>query len=221
MKNLITLLSSLFLTIASYCQVGYLGTEFSCEAISEASYNFTFQSYFSIGAGANCPGFTYDILTENDTLHIRAFYNVTGSFFQLGCGRTDTVIYDQIFPVGINYVKLSTNIPTIIGEPPYTPITYYDLAVHICDVASLSTSSFLQSKITFAISPNPTADYFSVIDKLDFNKINIINNLGQSVKRFDKSKDGNYNVSDLPSGIYHLSYWENNRKIGQVKMMKQ
>ncbi len=213
MKYFTTIILLIIFSYNTNAQGGYIETVFFCEKVDTDEYNFGFSTAFTIGSGGP-PAFSYDIITQNDTLNIRAFYNMVGVFAQFYSFRYDVVAYNQPFPAGINYIKMSSNLSTSTG-------VLYDVSNHICDVATLSSISFNQAQAALAISPNPTSNQFSISDKVNFDKITIVNNLGQIVKRVDKSKDGNYDVSDLPSGIYYLSYSENSRKIGQVKMVKQ
>lgn len=200
------------------CQNGLSSTNFICEKVNDNLYNFTFNTTFHLGNLVPPPVYETSVIVVGDTLDVELIYDVRGVFSPfLGSYSSTTISYGSI-PSNVAHIKLSVG--AISGLIPKTYIND-DIFVHYCDDLLLSTENFEDFKNGLAIYPNPTSDYFTVSDKVTFSRINIYNNLGQIVKRFEKSKDGNYDVSDLSGGIYYLNYLEENRKVGQVKMVKR
>jgi hypothetical protein len=71
------------------------------------------------------------------------------------------------------------------------------------------------------IYPNPTADFFNINTNVAGSYAEIINQFGQQVKRVQFGDDTGVNISDLPAGIYVISFTEEvtGRRINQ-KLIK-
>lgn len=199
-----------------------LGSNFTCQKVNDNQYSFLFHTFFSMGADTSCPPFVnYDFSIENDTLNVKGYYDIRGAWPQMGCDRNDNVFYNSSLPETINYIKVSTNVISYNNIPPYIPemMTYNDVYFQVFTVSSLSNSVFGTSN--FFVYPNPTTGSINISSELDFQKIFIINSLGQTIKSFNKNQFGNYKLEDIPDGFYYLLYYDvDNKRIGQTKIIK-
>lgn len=221
MKN-IKLLICFFLLGESIMAQCNIGANFSYLKISDNEYDFTFNTLFGCGSPGNCPPFVNHTFTIiGDTLFVKAYYDTTGIWAAMGCVRANTVIYNNSLPLNVTYIKMSTNEITYNNTPPYEPpiITVEDVYYHIFDL-NLSNNSF--NNESFLVYPNPTQGSVSISNAIDFEKIAVINNLGQIALRLDKNKSGNYDLKNIQNGLYFLVYYNsNNEKIGVTKLIKQ
>ncbi len=91
----------------------------------------------------------------------------------------------------------------------------------IPDEEQVSTSEALNTSLQFAAYPNPAAEQLTVEYYLPANErvqLQLMNNLGQSVYTYDAEETGGVrqhlvNTSDLPGGIYHLSFNANGEQL--------
>lgn len=201
-----------------------LGTVYNCQKVADNEYRFIFNTSFSIGFGQTCPPFINHTITILDnTLQVKAYYDVTGSWPQSGCDRYDTIIYNNTIPSNINYIEMSTNAIGYNITPPYTPTTqsYENVYSQVFNLSALSNVSFENDINNIVVYPNPNQGSFSITNNCDFQKIVIVNNLGQIVKNFEKSKSGNYDFIDIQGGIYYLVFYDiNNKRIKSSKILK-
>jgi hypothetical protein len=223
MKKIIIIICFFFIGEAITAQTSIIGTNFTYQQISENEYNFTFHTFFSCGAGSTCPPFVnYTVTIIGDTLYVKAYYDTTGIWPAMGCGRTDTVIYNNSLPQNVTYIKMSTNAITYNNTPPYDPptMTIEDLYFHIFDL-NLSNNNF-NTKNKYNLYPNPTQGYIFISNDIDFEKIAVINNLGQIIVRLNKNNSGNYDFKDIPDGLYNIVFYDKtNKKIGDTKILKR
>ena len=199
-----------------------LGSNFTCQKVNDNQYSFLFHTFFSMGSENICPPFVnYTFSIENDTLNVKAYYDIRGAWPQMGCDRYDTVIYNNSLPETINHIKVSTNVIGSNFIPPYIPdyITYNNVYSQIFNVSSLSSARFDTNNLS--VYPNPTKGYINISSELDFQKIALINSFGQTIKSFNKNQFGNYKLEDIPDGFYYLLYYDvDNKRIGQTKIIK-
>jgi len=72
------------------------------------------------------------------------------------------------------------------------------------------------------VSPNPATDYFVVSGTTSFRKIQVYNIIGKEVKTFTASTDNEYDIENLPAGIYILRFLDNsNQLIKAIKLYKR
>ncbi len=71
---------------------------------------------------------------------------------------------------------------------------------------------------TFAVYPNPVADYLNI--SMDFDRIRIVNTLGQIVWTSENSTK-RVNLGMIPEGIYFIGIFKDNRSIGYSKIIKE
>jgi hypothetical protein len=227
MKKIILIISfSLLgnLIVAQNITGTVLGTDFSCQKVSNNEYSFTFHTSFNVGFGQTCPPFTNHTITiVGNTLEVKGYYDTTGVWPQSGCDRYDTVIYNNTIPSGISYIEMSTNAIGYNNTPPYSPatLTFENVYSQTFNVTSLSNSNFNNEDDNIVAYPNPTQGNITISNNFDFQKISIIDNLGQIVKNFEKSKSGNYDLKDIQDGLYYIVFYDiNTKKIGETKILK-
>ena len=84
---------------------------------------------------------------------------------------------------------------------------------------SLQSSGFNDKN--FTVYPNPTQGLISVSNDINYEAIEVVNHLGQLVKRFDRNKSGNYDLNKITNGLYYLVYYNaTNEKVGTTKLIK-
>ena len=74
-------------------------------------------------------------------------------------------------------------------------------------------------EVEIKVAPNPAIDYFTVTSNVSYNKIILYNLIGKAVKSYYPEVDSNYNLSDLPGGIYILRFLDNNNQV--IKTIKK
>jgi len=88
--------------------------------------------------------------------------------------------------------------------------------------AAFSISNISQDDIDIKVSPNPANDYFNVTSNINFNRIQLYNIIGKPLKTYRPSVDNNYQLNDIPGGIYILRFMDgNNQVIKTVKLYKK
>ncbi len=84
---------------------------------------------------------------------------------------------------------------------------------------SLQSSGFNDKN--FTVYPNPTQGLIAVSNDINYEAIEVVNHLGQLVKRFDRNKSGNYDLNSITNGLYYLVYYNaTNEKVGTTKLIK-
>ena len=86
----------------------------------------------------------------------------------------------------------------------------------------LESSAPVQDEIDIKVSPNPAIDYFNVTSNINFNRIQLYNIIGKPLKTYRPSADNNYQLSDIPGGLYILRFMDaNNQVIKTIKLYKK
>ena len=73
---------------------------------------------------------------------------------------------------------------------------------------SLSIPSITQSGAALSspkqayLYPNPAAEFFSVANETEVERISVINLLGKTIREFEPAANGKYAVAELPRGMY-------------------
>jgi hypothetical protein len=96
----------------------------------------------------------------------------------------------------------------------FTANVYGQLSSSMNDgtVFSQPTAFAKQTKIT--IYPNPATSFISVDNDTHIKQINVFNLVGRKLKTFqDIEKDEQYDVTDLPSGMYLIQVLDSSNKI--------
>lgn len=132
--------------------------------------------------------------------------------FELEAGES----FDLIFHVLPNGTPGEGNFELVFAltSAPDTPI---DTAVFNTSV-NLTTSAFDLKKSDIRVFPNPTTSYFELTDVNGVDRIKIYNVLGREVRTYRAYTGQQYNVADLPDGLYLVSLM-NDRK-GIVKTVR-
>ncbi len=116
--------------------------------------------------------------------------------FELTAGETGTInVYG--YPGGIEgRAKVELTL-TDSADPNNTVSATYDVRSE-----GVVTSTNNISKSDIKIYPNPTAQYISTMDGSDVDQLIVYNIVGRPVKKFKANNDNQYDVSQLPIGIY-------------------
>ncbi len=67
------------------------------------------------------------------------------------------------------------------------------------------------------VFPNPTKDYFNLTTTEVFSSISLRNILGQEIINYSYSMDGQYNISNMPAGLYFIQLQDEVR--GTLKLL--
>lgn len=85
-----------------------------------------------------------------------------------------------------------------LNDPADTLIATYNFTVTGSPIVSISEVELEALKIY----PNPASDYFRLTETQEIQQLIVYNVLGRQVKIFDVSSDQNYDISNLPNGVY-------------------
>lgn len=132
--------------------------------------------------------------------------------FKLRAGES----FDLIFHVLPNGTPGEGNFELVfaLAEAPDTPI---DTAIFNTTV-NLTTSAFDLKNKDIRVFPNPATSYFELTDVNGVDQIKVYNMLGREVRSYRAYTRQQYNVADLPDGLYLISLM-NDRK-GIVKTVR-
>ncbi len=90
--------------------------------------------------------------------------------------------------------------------------------VSIAVESTLQTRSF--DEISFSVFPNPTFNEITIDSQLDYNSINIKDNLGRTVLNYDKDISHEYQLRALPKGYYLLEIKFNDFSNAVIRIIK-
>lgn len=195
-----------------------LSTNFEYYSPNLNEHLFTFTTNFF---EANPQNNTHSIEIIGDTLFVKMYYNIIGFWVPESDNQSiDTVTFDQALPATVHRIKMSTNVITYRDTAPYDEITVADVYYRIID---LDLSIIQNNFKNISIFPNPTSGKINISnDEAAFDKIIILNNLGQINAILYQNNEGIYNLQSLVSGMYYLQYYDtNNKRIGVSKLIKQ
>lgn len=214
MKLKIILLIFIFgMSIKSTAQngdYGFMGTQFNYTQNTETSHDFSFTTFFAFGSPGNCPSFSSEITFLEDTMFVKATYNLCGFWPQQGCTRNDITQYTEIIPATIQYIIMSTNvIDCVTGTPTLAENIYtrtYD--------RNLSSVAFSNNGLQ--LYPNPAKEKITVStnNNLIIDKIIVYNLLGKKV--IESTVSNSISVNTLTQGIYIIEAY-----IGEEKMVSK
>ncbi len=116
--------------------------------------------------------------------------------FELDAGESGTVnVYG--YPGGLDgRAKVELTL-TDSADPNNTVSAVYDVRSE-----GVVTSTTNISRPNIKIYPNPTAQYISITDATDVDKLIVYNIVGRPVKTFKATYENQYNVGHLPIGMY-------------------
>jgi len=195
-----------------------MGTNFNYETINVNQYNFSFQTFFSLGYGATCPQLINpEYIVDNNTLYVKGYYDIRGPWPHAGCQSFNTVTYNNTIPSNVSQIIMSTNVIKYGATADEFEIVenVYTRTFEI----NLSTSDNFRAKMK--IYPNPTKDKINILNDLDYSTISISNNLGQIITVINKNQIGIYDLQHIKSGMYYITFYSNSNKIGVCKLIKE
>ncbi len=96
---------------------------------------------------------------------------------------------------GTAHVKIRI---TNLNDAADSLITEYNFTVTGSPIASISEVELKALKIF----PNPASGYFRLTETQEIQQLVVYNILGRKVRTFDVTSDKNYNIGDLPNGVY-------------------
>lgn len=87
---------------------------------------------------------------------------------------------------------------------------------------TLISSAPVQTGIEIRVDPNPAIDNFTVKSNITYGSIQLFNIIGKPLKEFKASADHNYNIGDLPGGIYLIRFFDDHGQVLKtVKLYKR
>jgi 1,4-alpha-glucan branching enzyme len=146
--------------------------------------------------------------TQLKDVVILANFDVTAQNVPTGFPYTGTW-YNLMDNTSINVVNASTPINLPPGE----------FRIYGNKVANLAIANFENIETVF-LYPNPASNYFTL--NSDAVKVDIYSFAGQIVKSFttDLANDKQYNISDLPQGIYLVKAYNSENQVQVMKFVK-
>ena len=131
-----------------------------------------------------------------------SFFGSWGSLLNTMPVATNDSVIKTIsnFSVSPNYIDNNLNIVAFI----YDTLTFEVLQVERISLQSTTTGIKNNTqRFNLSLFPNPSNSIFSITSNVDYNSINIINSIGQTVISFE-DKPTTISVSDLSNGIYFI-----------------
>ncbi len=180
--------------------------------LDKIDYGIEITATFSFGYQGTCPRVKgYYSQTSNDTVYLRAYYDVRGIWPGAYCTHKDTV-----FPVGvnarINYITVSYNEIGYSKDSlhPNVPDTLHNYFDSTFSLTALGISSSKNSNI-ISISPNPTSDFLTITCQAgDLDSITIFDLVGRRVLcRSISGEKEIINLEQLPAGLYQARITSN------------
>lgn len=160
--------------------------------------------FFPFGAGSSCPHLTWNATIEQDTVHLRAFYDASGVWPQVGCDRYDTVIIPSLAE---NQCNLAVTYFEILGG-----LGGYDtVAVNASEVVTFCSTGVPEREgPSWSVYPTSFTDHIQLNTASPSNtdaQIQLFNAQGQIVVQLQRSISKSERIqlpTDLPNGPYWL-----------------
>ncbi len=132
---------------------------------------------------------------------------------------TDTV--SVYYPFNLFSNKLVIVVLSTTGSPGCKDTLIQTIRIPDMGPTSVGINEYSSVKTSFSIYPNPTHDKIVVTSIVEFEKITLINSLGQEVFVLNKpSRIQEIDISHLPPGIY-LTKIENKMEQSSYKIVKE
>jgi hypothetical protein len=132
-----------------------LGSKYFYKLNGSDAYTFYVYTGFSFGSSGGCPNINYvKIQKSNDTLYLKAVYNIWGGWAAMGCDDFDSIKYTHT-DMTINYINVSTNTANY-SPPDYKTI---DTTWNLFDSTFLVGKANIKNQSTasdLSIYPNPS-----------------------------------------------------------------
>jgi len=101
----------------------------------------------------------------------------------------------HVYPDGTEGAAIVDLTATDVNDPANTVSGRYTFN-------QATTSTRFVTKSNIKLYPNPTTQYISLMDGTDVDKLTVYNIVGRPVKSFQATSSNQYDVSNLPIGIY-------------------
>lgn len=200
--KIIKFLFILLVTTHSYSQnQSYRILQYSDSINVNQPISIITSSFVDIGGPAPTycsPIYSFFDTLINNTIKIRLTFDLSNRF-HMGCTRIDT-FYLQAPPQGHYNVEfawyvidtLGTNVPVLLDEDTI-PLTVFNST-------AISENSLKLFERKQSIFPNPVSNLFKIQVDNSLISVELYSLNGQLVKSYQKQEQ--YDVSDLPNGIY-------------------
>ena len=181
-------------------------------------FDFYFTSYFSFGSGPG-PRIRWHIISQsNDTMYVRALYDVRGAWSSAFSGSSDTIKHSNLF-TGINYLTMTTG---VVNSPSGIPENDTTWNVHD-STFYIGTSNIKEQDVAEAMSifPNPASTAISL--PIAANELIVYNTFGQVVLQAHNTKaQQQIVVAQLSNGLYFVAVYDKEKnKVGVGKFYKE
>jgi hypothetical protein len=221
MKKNLTLFF-LFLVMSITVIAGTIKTKYTYSK-NINDYTFYLSTFFYFGAGTSCPEIDFfKGAQSNDTLYIKAFYDIRGHWAAKGCESLDSIKYTNPYS-GINYISISTNAITNLTDE-----SVVDTLWNLDDTTmALSATGIPEPEISgrsFNVYPNPAANAIRIDgrEKNNCRMLRIFNATGQMVLEQSGQLDREIDIRNLAPGLYFIRFFDKgNNSIGAARFHKQ
>lgn len=213
----------IFMIICLYAKAGtILETNFSYKRETN-DFTFYLASDFSLGYGGGCPHAKWFLAEKsNDTLYIKALYDIGGAWPAVGCSSKDTLHYTNPFS-GINYVTVSCG--KVIGFIDTGTDTTWNIYDSTFDLNATGINETIAGN-AIGIYPNPATNTLNIPNLAgnQWQEAVLYNSMGQIVMRYKSTKAATeqLNISNLAAGLYQLVLFDDkHNKLGSTQFVKQ
>jgi len=216
MKKLLKILIIIIILCPQTKAKAWVTTDFSYTNIGN-DYTFYLDVFFSIGSSGLCPPLVLvQYQKSNDTVYVKAIYDMRGTWPLMGCGRLDSVKYTNTFS-DVKYFNVSTNTLKKVADTSWSEVdSTFDIHPTLINQSSAQIKHF-------TIYPNPSRNllYIKSITGIAWSELKIYNTLGQMLLA-EKENKTTINISQLPVGMYCLQLFDNERNnIGIIQFFKE
>ncbi|MEO5584081.1 MAG: hypothetical protein ABIQ75_01380 [Flavobacteriales bacterium] len=171
--------------------------------LDEGSLTVMLHVFFGFGFLNSCPELSWDAAIEQDTVHLRAFYDISGVWPQAGCDRYDTVVISSLDESQCN---LSMTYFAIDGGPGGSDT----IAVDASEVVSFCTTGLREQKnAIWSVYPTSFTDHIELNTGSPSNieaRIQLFNAQGQIAVQMQRSISKSERIQ-LPTGLSNGPYW--------------
>ena len=170
----------------------------------EGTLTVMLHAFFAFGAGSTCPSLTWDATIEQDTVHLRAYYDASGVWPYVGCDRYDTV---RITPVDESLCILSIEYFEVYSGNGGSDT----VAMNASEVVSFCTTGVMRRNHSrWSVYPTAFTDHVRLVSKVGSQldaRIELFDALGRKMFQLQRSVTAGDRIqlpTDLPDGPYWL-----------------
>ncbi len=208
MKSFILLISIVFCSLYSFAQLKTIPAKVDTSC-SPSVYDFDLEGTITGNTTSVHWTRTIVFMTKGWTNYICTGSNcfpdnISSGDFSLKAG-SESQVYVHFVPNNIPGCATVNYTITDNNDPSNTFTSVYNLCTWATATGDVKSSQAVQ------VYPNPTFDYFSIKNKENISRINVINLLGKTIRSFSANANV-YDVSDLVAGVYILQMLDNNGK---------